>query len=66
MPNHFETYKFRFRSEEETAQGRIVIHAGFAENNLWDSDGTTIYYAANKDKIVFSEKSENDAKSKLR
>ncbi len=67
VPNHYETYTLKFNSTEEQIQGRIIIQAFFdyEEYNWKPGYRTKIFYAVDKKKIAFSEKSDEDAKKKL-
>ena len=67
VPNHYETYTLKLNSTEEQIQGRIIIQAFFdyEEYNWKPGYRTKIFYAVDKKKIAFSEKSDEDAKKKL-
>lgn len=67
VPNHYETYTLKLNSTEEQIQGRIIIQAYFdyEEYNWKPGYRTKIFYAVDKKKIAFSEKSDEDAKKKL-
>ena len=67
IPNHYETFKIHFSSEEEFVEGNLLILAGFdsGEKNGFDGEGAAVFYAANHETIVFSTESIEDAKKKL-